>query len=978
MPRGRPVLSHIPRVMALWAMVLACGLLLALCLTAMPVYAIDAVSAHTVFVTDEAPQSLVPALQSFAESDVGGNSVTAITSGSMDARFTDFTDHHVKADAGARWFRASIVNHSQQRLHLLLLLDVIYFQTIDVYFVTAGDTTAGDATANDATANDVSAGSAMTHYQTGLAYPYSSRPIDYSRYAFPVPMVDTPVTMYMRVTVNTNMVFEPKVMTTMQFARHASVRNSWSTLFIGAIAMVGFYALVIGLLADRLRESLYFQGIMISSVLLLLHFSGFLAPWLEHWPTLHRNLGRALGSLSVALHLLLFRYLFDFNLRYPRFSKLLLTGIGIMLAMTSLTLIFGPAALGSANRVATQISALAIMMVSFWLVYKRVPYALLYGLSIMANAVGGLLFSLALEGGIDSPWLAAHGLEVGLLMLGLFYALLLATRLRDDRLHRSQLRAETEIAQAQSRAKSDFLAVMSHEIRTPMNGVLGMTELLKGTELNDTQRYYTDAISASGRTLVAVINDILDFSRVEAGQLHLDSVPFALDQVLDDSVMPYRFGSFPNVTMVTSIAPNVPLRLIGDPLRLQQVIVNLLSNAFKFTRHGEVALRVDCLEIDPVRVRLGFSVRDSGAGIAEDLLPRLFNPFQQAETGTSRKYGGSGLGLAICKRLVEMMGGDIVAKNIVAKDHVAKDLVANNTTVQGACFEFSVSLLRDLSRARALPVPPMLKGLTVLMVDDHPSYQQVFSEQVRYLGVELICALDATTAMAVVKKGVKPDLIVLDKDMPNIDGMSLARSLRELPALAQVPILLLTSSSGLPETSLLRQAGIQLASVKPVSVQQLQAIILDAMTPMQQRSASTTDRREVDLVGMRVLVAEDNPVNRQVVRGLLLRLQVTIDIVEGGLAAVEKATAQDCSFDVVLMDCEMPDIDGYTATRRIREYESATGRRRLPIVALTAHALTEFVERSIKSGMDGHLSKPIDVDKLHSMLARFYKRPQEE
>jgi signal transduction histidine kinase/CheY-like chemotaxis protein len=946
--------------------VLACCLLRALCLSPATAHAASAAPApdpaHTVIVTDDAPQSMAPALQSILESEVVSNDLedpaeiaAAVVGGAVDQRFADFTDHHVLADAGARWFRADILSRSEQDQHLLLLLDIIYFQTIDVFFVTADKQ--------------------VTHYQSGLGFPYSARPIDYSRYAFPVPFVQTPVTMYMRVTVNTNMVFEPRVMTTMQFARHASIRNAWSTLFIGAIAMVAFYALVIGLLADRLRESLFFQGIMISSVLLLLHFSGFLAQWLDPWPDFHRNLGRSLGSASVALHLLLFRDLFDFNVRYPRFSKILLAGAGMMIALTLVTLVLGPATLGSINRLATQISAMAIMGVSFWLIFKRIPYALLYGLSIVANTVGGLLFSLALEGGIDSAWLAAHGLEVGLLMLGLFYALLLATRLRDERLYRSQLRAENEIALAESRAKSDFLAVMSHEIRTPMNGVLGMAELLKGTELNDTQRYYTDAISTSGRTLVAVINDILDFSRVEAGQLHLDSVPFALDQVLDDSVMPYRFGSFPNVTMLTSIAPDVPLRLVGDPLRLQQVIVNLLSNAFKFTRQGEVVLRVESIETDALRARLLFSVRDSGTGIAEDLLPRLFNPFQQAETGTSRKYGGSGLGLAICKRLVAMMGGDIAAKNISASTGIGS---AQGNVVQGASFEFTVSLLRDLSGPKPVPAPASLKGLTVLMVDDHPSYQQVFSEQVRYLGLELICALDAATALAVVRKGVRPGLIVLDKDMPNMDGISLARSLREMPALAEVPILLLTSSSGLPEASLLQQAGIQLASVKPVSVQQLQAIILDAMSPVQGRKGGIGDQREVDLTGMRVLVAEDNPVNRQVVRGLLTRLHVTTDIVEGGLAAVEKAIGADCSYDVVLMDCEMPDIDGYTATRRIREYESATGRRRLPIVALTAHALAEFVERSINAGMDGHLSKPIDVDKLQSALARFYLHPKEE
>jgi len=973
MPRGRSYPCH-----SLLVTTLAFCLLQVLSLLAAPAHAHDAITPHTVYVDDSAPQSL--ALQNFMEGDDDTVAAAAITDGSMDARFTDFTDHHLRADAGAYWFRATVFNRSDEHLRLVLLLDIIYFQTIDVFFVSK-DSVSNNRDGNNGVGNGEDLdGREVVHYQTGLAYPYSSRPIDYSRYAFPVPVHDRPVTLYMRVTVNTDMVFEPRVMTTMRFAREASLRNSWSTLFIGAIAMVAFYALMIGLLADRVQESLYFQGIMISSILLLLHFSGFLAQGLDAWPDLHRNLARALGSLSVALHLLLFRHLFDFKIRYPRFSALLVAGAGFMIVLTLVALVFGPTAAGALNRLATQVCAVAIMAMSFWLISRRVPYAILYGLSIVANAIGGLLFSLALEGGIDSPWLAAHGLEVGLLMLGLFYAVLLATRLRDDRLYRSQLRAETEIAQAQSRAKSDFLAVMSHEIRTPMNGVLGMTELLKGTDLNDTQRYYTDAISASGRTLVAVINDILDFSRVEAGQLSLDSVPFALDQVLDDSVMPYRFGSFPNVTMVTSIGPDVPLRLIGDPLRLQQVIVNLLSNAFKFTRHGEVVLRVDCVDVDSAHARLSFSVRDSGTGIADDVLPRLFNPFQQAETGSSRKYGGSGLGLAICKRLVEMMGGDIVAKNVVAKNITLPSAGADKkaAAVLGACFEFSASLLRDPSAPRPAPAPAVLKGRTVLMVDDHPSYQQVFSEQVRYLGLELICALDAVAALAIVKNDVRPDLIVLDKDMPNIDGLSLARSLRELPALAHVPILLLTSSSGLPPASLLHQAGIQLASVKPVSVQQLQAIILDALAPAQQRGVRTVDRRNIDLAGMRVLVAEDNPVNRQVVRGLLARLQVLTDIVEGGLAAVEKATAADCNFDVVLMDCEMPDIDGYAATRRIREFESATGRKRLPIVALTAHALTEFVERSIDAGMDGHLSKPIDVDKLQSTLARFYKRTQEE
>jgi len=906
----------------------------------------------------------LPGLRSLAERE-GSIEAAEVISGSLDQRFTPFTDRHISPQDGARWFHLSLSSPRQQH-YQILLLDTLYFQTVDAYFVPSRAVPSSVMPSGVVSADvlpEAVAPQDVVHYQVGLGYPYSARPIDYSRYAFPVPELDQQVELYLRVTVNTRMVFDPQLMSTLAFARHASVRNSWSTLFIGAIVMVAFYALVIGLLSGRARESVYFLGVMTGSLLVLLHFSGFLAQWLDHWPNLHRNLGRSFGTFTVAMHLLLFRHLFDFRLRFPLCARVILVAVNGLLALAVLTLLLGPAALASANRVVTQVCMMLILLMSLWQIWRRVPYSALYGMGILANSIGGLLFSLALEGGIDNVWLAQHGLELGLFFLALFYAVLLAMRLRDERLHRNHLREETEIAQAQSRAKSDFLAVMSHEIRTPMNGVLGMTELLRGTDLDEAQRYYTDAISMSGKTLLAVINDILDFSRVESGQLLLDTTNFSLDQVIDELVMPYRFGSFPAINMQTSIAPDVPLRLVGDPLRLRQVIVNLLSNAFKFTSGGDISLRVECIDYDETTAHLKFIVRDSGPGIPDVLLPRLFYPFQQAESSTSRKYGGSGLGLAICKRLVELMGGTISAFNVVTYGKVC-----------GARFEFAVRFSRDASAAPVKPALGSLKGLTVLMVDDEPRYQQVFAEQARYMGVDLICVSGATAAMAVIRDGVKPGLIVLDKDMPDMDGLALARNLRTLPALADVPILMLAASSGLPTQKVLQQAGVQLASVKPVSVEQLQSLFLDVLAPLVgHRRSVAVDEDDVDLRGMQVLVAEDNPVNRQVIRGLLRRLQVSFDIVEGGLDAVERATDAACHYDIVLMDCEMPDIDGYAATRRIREFESASGRSRLPVVALTAHALAEFVERCTAAGMDGHLAKPVDVVKLRAMLANYFR-----
>ncbi|WP_293368187.1 response regulator [Nevskia sp.] len=531
---------------------------------------------------------------------------------------------------------------------------------------------------------------------------------------------------------------------------------------------------------------------------------------------------------------------------------------------------------------------------------------------------------------------------------------------------RERLRTEaaltdaTEAAQAASRAKSEFLANMSHEIRTPMNAIMGLSHLgSRARDLRQAQEYL-GKIHGSAQSLLQVLNDVLDVSKIEAGKLSLETTPFQLHAVLDNlsSVLSVQAAQ-KGLELLFDIDATAPDALIGDPLRLGQVLMNLTGNAIKFTGAGEVVVKVGVIAREADHVRLGFAVSDTGIGMTTDEIGRLFQAFSQADSSTTRRYGGTGLGLTICKRLVEMMDGEISI---------------DSQPGRGSCFRFSV---RVGVSARSTPriVPEALRELRVLVVDDNPTASEILRSHLDAFGFRIALAADGPEAVARVQ-GARHDpfgLVLMDWQMPQMNGIEAARRIRALGP-PQPPLIIMVTAFGREEIEReARDAGLDGFLVKPVNPSLLFDSILDAFG-----SARVSDGREplppfdgsaepAGLRGLKVLVAEDNEINQQVACELLEAAGVEVCIAPNGLVAVEEARAHH--FDAVLMDLQMPLMDGLEATRALRAEGGELAR--IPIIAMTANAMAEDRARCLEAGMNDHLGKPIDVRRLYALLERW-------
>jgi len=535
----------------------------------------------------------------------------------------------------------------------------------------------------------------------------------------------------------------------------------------------------------------------------------------------------------------------------------------------------------------------------------------------------------------------------------------------------ADLRHSVEEAHAANLAKSQFLATMSHEIRTPMNGVLGMTELLLSTVLTATQRQYTETVFSSAEALLTLINDILDFSKIEAGKLELEEIDFNLSELIDHLTgLFFDRAHSKNIGFSCSIDANVPHAVRGDPYRLRQVLTNLLSNAIKFTDTGSVKLhvsKVDTIDCGPIvkacrvcnypeEICLSFRVTDTGIGIAPEAMEKLFKSFSQADGSTTRKYGGSGLGLAISKELSELMGGTI--------------------GVESQPGVFTAFIVHLPFRKAVAPVPSQtlqktdLLGKRAIIVEDNPTNAKILTNYLLNLGMNSRIAENGSRALEILEESVESgklyDFALLDMKMQGMNGVELCRQLRNDKRFEKMRIVIVTSNAYDDELASFRDSGCDLYLTKPLRKRNLQDALLKLIAEKPAEKSTS-----ISLQDAKILLAEDNPINQEIVKAILRVIGCDVKVAANGIEAVD--FYKRGGIDLILMDCMMPEMDGYMATQEIRAIEKSEGSREIPIVALTANAMEGDREKCIAAGMSDYLAKPISIDVLRDKVITLLK-----
>lgn len=837
----------------------------------------------------------------------------------------------------AYWFRISLLNDSGRPLSRVIHVD---FPLLDHFHVFVPEGAGG-----------------FRRLTTGDTEPWVERPWPIRQLAVPLVLPPGSSDVYFRVQSSSNLLLPTRLYSPEAFWVETGRQQMLDGMFYGAMLVLLAYNLFVFFTA-RERVFLFYVLALVPTIGYLLCIDGLMFSLLR-LTGLWQNLIISVFVGAAAIFYLVFSLFYlDVPSRSPWHRGawlLIMAGLAAMLALPWLGPTYG-AILAIIIGVISSSFILVMATASIGRARGVAIYFVLGWMFFLGSAIATALSVMAL---IPLFQYFVAGIKVGLLLTVVLLSLGLGLHLRRLKQMDARSREEVLVSQAQSQAKSQFLAMMSHEIRTPMNGVLGMAELLKTTGLSHEQSRILATMETSGNALLEVINDVLDHAKIEAGQMGLELAPMQLDKLVEDSFSLFRARIYKQqLSVLCSIAPDVPTEVCGDAVRLRQVLVNLLSNAVKFTQHGHIELRVEAFGRGK-DIGLRFMVSDTGIGIPEHRLPFIFDSFVQAESSTSRHYGGTGLGLSISRDLCRLMGGDLTARSEPGK---------------GSVFTATVYVQSVAGAVSRGGWPEHLPLVRVLLVDEDRRFCAVMKEEAATRKLIIEYALSGEEALLHMREAAQAgrpfDLLVTALQLPDMNGLSLHERVSHDPLLQNVRTLLFALPQLQPSPGVLVHAGVAHAFERPLMAGELRQAVL---TVLDRQPVETTPAKDSvpQYPSLRVLVAEDNHTNQLVIMGLLRRFGINAELAENGEQAVALIRRSRQPFDLVLLDCEMPVMDGYTAAREIRLLETVEHRQRIPLVAVSAHVTQHHVDNCYAAGMDDHLPKPVSLRMLAEKISRW-------